>query len=211
VNIDITHVPSVKELHPAANGDGLLLRGYAAAFSKDRIGDEFSKQSLEVAARKYMATNPVLLYLHKMGSAPIGRVLKATVDNKGLFIEAVMPKPPATSTSALEIWHAAKEQLLRAFSVGGVWTRVGSKIVAADLREISLVPIGVNFDTYATSAAPTEVKCLTNGSYVRTADYAEYKALTNELENLQIDRVQQKLALAQLQMLAYETQQLSRR
>jgi HK97 family phage prohead protease len=182
------HVPNVSTLHPAFEGEGLLLSGYASTWALDREGDRINPFALDQAVKQYMSTNPVLLYSHKMSLPPVGKILKARIDRaRGLWVEALMPKPAGDGFAA-EVWDAARSGLLKAFSLGASWLRSTARgfveIIGADLREISICSIGVNGETYADSVTPTQVKCLPDGGFVRVADWAEYKALTDERNNL---------------------------
>jgi hypothetical protein len=161
VDFTTSHVPNVKDLHPALNGEGLLLRGWASDWREDRVGDTIAPFALDVAIKRFMATNPVLLYSHKLALPPIGKILSLEVDPaRGLYVEAVMPRP-AEGGFAGQVWESAKNQLLRAFSIGGKFLRtIGSKIVDVDLREISLCSVSINPYTVADSVEPTEVKAL---------------------------------------------------
>src|SRR5262249_990533 len=157
-----THIPNVKDLHPAVNKDGLLLEGYAACWSLDRVGDSFNPDSLTRTVKSFMATNPVLLFNHKVSLPPIGKVLKAEIHkDKGLWIRAIMPRP-APGNFANEVYESTKNGLLRAFSVSGIWKRrdrgAYQEIVDADITEISLAPIGINRDTFASAITPTAAK-----------------------------------------------------
>jgi HK97 family phage prohead protease len=168
-------IPSVTELPAAENHDGLVLSGYAACWSLDRQNDAFDPYSLDATVSKFMASNPVLLYSHMLSVPPIGRIIKAEVHRaKGLFVEALLPRPEA-GTLAAEIYDAAKKGILRAFSLGGKWARrdagTHQEIVSADVVEISLCGVGQNPDTYATQVTPTEVKCLSNGGYMLPGEY----------------------------------------
>jgi HK97 family phage prohead protease len=183
-----THIPDVSELHPAFDGEALLLSGYASTWNLDRVGDRINPFALDEAVKSYMATNPVLLYSHKVSLPPVGKVLKARIDRaRGVWIEAIMPKP-AGGGFAAEVWESAKSGLLKAFSIGGRFLRSTAKgfteIIGCDMAEISICSVGVNGETYADSVTPTHVKCLSEGRFVRVADYPEYKALTDQRADL---------------------------
>jgi hypothetical protein len=170
-------IPSVDNLHAAYNQDGLLLRGYAVTWDCDRVNDVFSAYSLDKAVEKFMRTNPVLLYAHNLSLPPVGKIVKADIHrDKGLFITALMPRPEP-GTFASEVWNAAKDGLLRAFSASGRWFRKDrgdhNEIVDCDLVELSLCPIGVNPETFATEIVPTAVKCLSNGGYMLPGAYEQ--------------------------------------
>jgi HK97 family phage prohead protease len=163
-------VPNVKDLHPACDGEGLLLTGWASTWDLDRAGDRVNPFALDKAVEQYMSTNPVLLWSHKYALPPIGRVLKARIDrSRGLWIEAVMPRP-RDGTFAAEVWQAAKAGIVKAFSLGAAWLRSHAKgyqeIIGCDLREISLCSIGVNGLTLADAITPTTAKCI-DGLWLR--------------------------------------------
>ena len=164
MSFTVTDVPNVNNLHPALNGEGLLLTGWAGRWELDRAGDIINSHAMDKAVEQYMSTNPVLLWSHKYALPPIGRVLKMTIDRgTGVYIEAVMPRPPDGSFAS-EIWHAAKSGIVKAFSLGASWIRSHAKgyqeIVGADLRECSLCSIGVNGLTLADAITPTAAKSI---------------------------------------------------
>lgn len=160
------HLPNVNDLHPAYEGEALILRGYAADWRLDRAGDTIAPSALDTAVKTYLATNPVLLYQHKKNLPPIGKVLKAEVHRaKGLWIEALLPRPAGEGFAA-EVWDSAKNGLLKAFSIGGKFLRtVGSRIVSVDLQEVSLASVALNPHTYADSVTPVHVKALADGTW----------------------------------------------
>lgn len=179
-------VPLVTDLAPAQDNAGLLLKGYVARWTLDRAGDTFNPFSLDRAVQKYMATNPVLLYSHKYSLPPIGKVTNAEIHrDKGLWIEAIMPRP-AEGTFLYEIYDAAKNNVLRGLSLGGKWLKqdkgTHNEILAAEILECSLCSLGVNPDTYAVAAIPTEVKCLSSGTYMPLDEYDRaLAAVSNDL------------------------------
>jgi HK97 family phage prohead protease len=197
-------VPDVSTLHPALNGDGLLLEGYASTPTLDRHNDVVRPGALTRTIARFMATNPVLMFAHKYGLPPIGRVLEARVEPKGLFIKAVMPRPEP-GTFASEVWNAAKEGLMRALSLGATWTRKdrGSyrEIIDADCREISLCPISVGFDTVASAIVPTEAKAL-GGEWLSVAEYAQRQSEARAWLALKLAERKLNLAALKLDVLA---------
>jgi HK97 family phage prohead protease len=181
------HIPDVSTLHPAHSGEGLILTGYASTWSEDRALDQIHPHALDDAVKQYMSTNPVLLWSHKMSLPAIGKVLKAVIHReRGVWIEAFMPRPPDGSFAA-EVYNAAKTGLVKAFSLGASWLRSHRKgypeIIGADLREISLASCGVNGETLADSVTPTQVKCV-GDAYVPLAVADEYKAIMDERDGL---------------------------
>jgi HK97 family phage prohead protease len=181
-------VPDVSSLHPACNGEGLLISGYAATFDLDKVNDKINPYALDKTVARFMATNPVLLYFHKLGVPPVGKILQAVVHRKrGLWVEAILPKPDSNNSLGHEVWEAVKNGLMRALSVGGRFFRndKGSfnEVHGMRLDEVSICPVSVGFDTVADSVKPTHVKSL-GGVYVPVAHYAEYKALMDQRDDL---------------------------
>jgi HK97 family phage prohead protease len=182
-------VPNVSELHPAADGEGVIISGYAATFDVDKVGDMISPFALDATVARFMATNPVLLYAHKMGLPPVGKVLKAQIHRaKGLWIEALLPRPASESSLAFEVWEAVKNGLLRALSVGGAFFRndkgTHNEVHGMRLDEISICPVAVSGSAFATAVTPMHVKCVADGGFVPIESYREYKALMDEADNL---------------------------
>jgi HK97 family phage prohead protease len=197
-------------LPPAYNSDGLLLKGYAITWDVDRVFDAFSPYSLDKAVETYMASNPVLLYSHQLGLPPVGRIIKADIHReKGLFVEALMPRPEPGTFSA-EVWDAAKNGVLKALSGAGKWIRRDrgdhNEIVnCAELVEISLCPVAVNGQAFATSVEPSEVKCLGSGVYVSPAAYSEITAINAQLGRLtELKAAAQRLSLIETNMTVAE-------
>ncbi|MFI4977727.1 MAG: HK97 family phage prohead protease [Solirubrobacterales bacterium] len=188
MSLTITPVPNISELHPAFDGEGLLVSGYAATFDLDKVNDKINPYALDATVARYMATNPVLMYAHKLGLPPVGRVIRAEIHRaKGLWIEAIMPRPRDGSFGA-EVWEAVKNGVLRAMSVGGAFFRNSkgshNEVHGMRLDEISICPIAVSGSAFATAVTPTHVKCLADGGYVPIEHYREYKAITDERDDL---------------------------
>src|SRR3954453_6831676 len=168
--MEVRHVPNVSALHPAMNGEALLVSGYGATWDLDRVGDRFDPHSLDKALSTFMATNPVVLFKPDKDRPPTGKVIEARIDrDRGLWVKALLPRPPAGSWSE-SIWFAVKQGLMRAFSVGGRWVRQAAngynRIVAADLHEISLAPVAINGMGLAEDVQSVQhVKALPNGGF----------------------------------------------
>jgi HK97 family phage prohead protease len=126
--------------------DGTLtIAGYASNWDLDRQDEAMAPTAFDKALQRYRQ-NPILLYMHRL-DFPMGRVTQAHIDEKGLFVEAKLPKPEP-GTEAAHVWRLVKAGVIRAFSVGGKGTRAivnGVKRVTSwDLAEISIAPVGVN-------------------------------------------------------------------
>ena len=201
----VRHVPDVRSLHPAHEGEAIILEGYAASVEQDRVDDVFTEKALRDALPTFMR-NPVVLWHHERGKPPIGKVLEARVDNKGLFVRALLPRPPAGSWSE-PIWQAAKAGLLRAWSVGGRWFREAAlgyrKITRADIHELSLAPVGVNAHTVAESVATT--------SHVKSMGGAWVPVERDPITEYEVERLARDLEMAKLLVTAAELSATTRR
>ncbi len=148
---------------------------------------------MDKALSDYMASNPVLLYSHKKSLPPVGKVLRAHVDRaKGIFIEAVMPRP-RDGTFLAEVYEAAKLGLLKALSIGGSWKRSYAKgypeIIGADLQEISLASLGINPETTISDPLSVQGVKAVGDLWVPNLsdrlDYAQHRSMESDLAALQ--------------------------
>jgi HK97 family phage prohead protease len=129
----------------AADG-GLVVEGYAANFDLDRQNEAFLPGAFESALDRYLTTNPVVCYAHKLDRA-MGQVLSAKLDGKGLFVKARIDEAEP-NTEAADVYRKVESGTIRGFSVGGVFHRkqtpAGPRIHECDLREISIAPVPVS-------------------------------------------------------------------
>lgn len=151
---DIAHLNYTFDLsneHVREEPDGsLVVSGWASNFDVDRVGDTVTRKALERALTGYMR-NPVLLYNHQY-SQPAGVVTKALVNDRGLWIEAKLPRPEGGLPR--HYFDLVKRGVMRALSIGGVWKRDAlRRLVEIDLREISVAAVGVNSGTLLSAQA----------------------------------------------------------
>jgi hypothetical protein len=122
----------------SVDGDGTLnLRGYAACFSTDRDREVIQRSAAEAAIERYMA-NPVLILNHDI-TKPIGKVLKASVDDFGILVDAVVPRP--VQDWAVEAYEKIRDGIYKAFSVGGLFGYQGKSVVHMDWAETSVCAV----------------------------------------------------------------------
>src|SRR4051794_26489943 len=106
--MEVRHVPDISQLHPAHQGEALIVSGFAATWDLDRVGDRFDPSSLDKALSTFMSTNPVVLYQHDKSRPPIGKIIEARIDrDRGLFVKALLPRPPAGSWME-HVWWSVK-------------------------------------------------------------------------------------------------------
>ena len=123
---------------------------YASTKDKDRMNDIVEPSAFEDTIKQYM-TNPIVLLQHDMDK-PIGNVIEASIDDKGLFIKARITEDTDGVFSKLKNW------VLRTFSIwyrvkdfeteentDAEWNYVFTNIIKAlELFEISLVSVPAN-------------------------------------------------------------------
>jgi HK97 family phage prohead protease len=86
------------------------IEGYASTRDLDRTGEIVEPGAFADSLKDFMA-NPILTYMHDW-SDPIGKVVRARIDDLGLYITAEV------SETAHKVWTLIEEGILRAFSIG---------------------------------------------------------------------------------------------
>lgn len=124
-----------------ATGD-LILEGYASTWEQDRQGEAFIPGGFREAIKSFLAGSAPLLYQHKDG-AQLGTVETLEEREKGLWMRARLPEPPASAPLRHQ-WELAKRGYLRGASVRGLMRKIGNKLTMKDMYEISLTPTPVN-------------------------------------------------------------------
>lgn len=118
-----------------------VIRGIASTPETDREGD----QVIPKGARFQL---PVPLLAQHDHNQPVGMVTQAEVSDKGIEIEAVLPKDSGL-TYVERAWRQVKAGLLRGFSIGFRADKyepisTGKKWLSYEIFEISLVTIPAN-------------------------------------------------------------------
>lgn len=133
-----------KSIQKSADG-ALIIEGYANTVDKDRVSDVVLPEAFAETLPGYME-NPVLLFQHNWDIV-IGKILSASIDEKGLKIKAYISQ----AADCDDIRTKVKERILRTFSIGyneldadfneATKTNVIKKL---ELLEISIVTIPAN-------------------------------------------------------------------
>jgi len=124
---------------------GIYIEGWASVrYPEDRYGDVLgpTSETFRQSVETYFNLNPILLYEHGLdpiiGNKPLGQVISYRFDDEyGLWVKAFVRKP--TWQPMVEIYESIKANILRTFSIGGIWSRQGQEIISADLFELSVV------------------------------------------------------------------------
>jgi len=90
-----------------------IIEGYASTYDIDRQYEVITPQALQKAIDTLLSTNTTVFYEHKHEQFPVGRILDAKVDDRGLWIKALI------SQTANEVWTLIQEGILNKFSIGG--------------------------------------------------------------------------------------------
>lgn len=140
---------SVKEIIDWEN-KSYEIEWYASTKDKDRMNDVVEPTAFEETLKQYM-TNPIVLLQHDMDK-PIGNVIEASIDDKGLFIKAKITEDTDWVFSKLKngvlrtfsIWYSVKDYETIE-NVDAEWKYSYTNIIKAlELFEISLVSVPAN-------------------------------------------------------------------
>jgi len=125
-------------------GDGQVIAGYASVAEVDREGDLVTLEAMR-SGLPFFEVSPVVFWNHNINDKPIGKVISAKVDEKGLWVEVQLAHG---HPEAEEVYNLIQQDILRNFSLH--WygdyhlegeTRVWDKM---DILEISVVGIPGN-------------------------------------------------------------------
>ena len=130
-----------------ANG-ATRIKGYASTWNVDRGKDKINPKAFDTTIADFM-TNPVILINHENNTkCVLGHVEALRIDDKGLYIEAVLTEAEENAGDVQKI----REGHLKAFSIGGyfIYNPNGPddkgiyEIVQIKLFEISVVAVPMN-------------------------------------------------------------------
>ncbi|UWE03481.1 HK97 family phage prohead protease [Laceyella sacchari] len=140
--------PVIHRIRKAKDAEegALLLEGYASTFhERDRHGDTIDPKAFDDSIEQYMK-NPILLAYHDH-KKPIGQVLEAHLDQRGLYVVAQVNRSPDPHLEGIR--KQIELGTLRSFSIGGYFHRRQLAphrhlIEKIDLVEISVVSVPAN-------------------------------------------------------------------
>lgn len=128
------------------------IAGYASTMATDRENEIIHPEAFSPVLERYLR-NPILTWMH-MWDEPIGRILEARVEPRGLWFRACISE---RTQRARDTWGLIQDGVLSAVSVGfdGLYTaEFGHRdarsrwhwTAIADLYEIAIVTIPANPD-----------------------------------------------------------------
>lgn len=128
----------------AADGS-VSIEGYANTVDRDRVGDIVLPEAFKATLPEYLK-NPILLYMHNW-ERPIGTVVEAKIDERGLWIRASI----SNAAIVADIRTQISEGILKTFSIGyneldsDFDKKTETRIIRQlELLEISIVTIPAN-------------------------------------------------------------------
>lgn len=141
-----------KSVREIIDGDNKAyeIEWYASTKDKDRMNDVVEPTAFEETLKQYM-TNPIVLLQHDMDK-PIGNVVEASIDEKGLFIRAKITEDTDWVFSKLKngvlrtfsIWYRVKDfETIENVNSDGEYNYTNI-IKSLELFEISLVSVPAN-------------------------------------------------------------------
>lgn len=178
---------SVKEIIDGEN-KSYEIEWYASTKDKDRMNDVVEPTAFEETLKQYM-TNPIVLLQHDMDK-PIGNVIEASIDEKGLFIKAKITEDTDWVFSKLKngvlrtfsIWYSVKDYETIE-NVDAEWKYSYTNIIKAlELFEISLVSVPANPFALVKSFD----SCFKSEEEVETKEDEEPKAEESEEEKEEV-------------------------
>lgn len=131
---------AIQEKAASKKGKGLRIAGYANTVDKDRQGDVVLPSAWVKGIDNYRL-NPVLLFQHK-ADHPIGRVEKIRVDNRGLYVEALVSE---AAEKQHNIHTLIMDNALKSFSVGfrALDGKYNSETEATTITDVELLEVSV--------------------------------------------------------------------
>ncbi len=140
----------------------LELVGYASTWVKDRDGERIDPHAFDATIENYLSLNPIVLWQHNH-DCPLGSITSAEVDENGLKVVAIIPKPEEGEAPwAHTAYNKIAAGIVKTFSIGGYFERelrppadggmfdyelMDIVIVQVDLYEVSCVSVPANPDS----------------------------------------------------------------
>lgn len=198
------------------------IRAYASTNAWDRYGERFEADAFKDGLEAFKK-NPVILFAHDYGAAPIGKAIDYEFDTKGLILTMEF----ADTDKAREVFKLYEGGFMSAFSVGfrpkeyrweereaGV---TGLVFVKAELLENSAVPVPANPEAIVIKGTGGKTMAM-NGDNLRSvlADWymrdpygpGNAKSIVKSLEHINIAIGMHELHMAEPDSATMESQKV---
>lgn len=136
------HAIEIEEKAVKEDGDNYVVTGYASVFNNKDLGNDVVMPGAFAKSLRDHGL-PLLLFNHKMDDAPIGTVVDAKEDRKGLWYKAELPK--SDSFVAGRIVPQLKNRGIKSNSIGYMTSKksIRKSDGARELHELTLIEISV--------------------------------------------------------------------
>lgn len=128
-----------------------IIEGYVSTKDIDRVDDIVEPEAFKSSLEIFIKNNGVVLFNHRY-DFPIGKVVSAVIDKKGLLANIELAK---SVEKAEEVWALIKQGILKNFSFGFIPKEVEMKniedkevrvIKSLEMLEISIVSVPANIN-----------------------------------------------------------------
>lgn len=181
------------------SGD-LEIVGYASTWVKDRDGERIDPKAFDDTIEAYLSKNPIVLWQHNH-DCPLGRITKYEVDENGLKVWAIIPKP---SEGEADWAHTAYSKIaagiIKTFSIGGYFERELRPPADGDIFDYDLMDIViVRVDLYETScvSVPANPDSIFEAAMKAFGD-SDPAAMLDERRRAALKQVEQLLGMKDL-------------
>lgn len=170
----LTNVAEIdsKSIRTLATG-ALRIKGIGANFDVDKEDEFFHENAFTKGLKRFMAQPARPLLHNHLTHEPLGRVISAeVVRGVGVVVEAEVDYHPPGSKFH-HLYLGIKSGAIRSLSVGGLFKKVGNKIVECQPVEWSVCAVSIGNGT--------NLEIIEEGKSIMSVDM---KALSNELHEL---------------------------
>lgn len=148
LNCEFGSLVDLEEKALVESDEVVTITGYASTFGNEDLGGDIVVKGAFTESLQKRGM-PLLLFQHKMEDAPLGPVIEAKEDARGLWFKAELPKDDSFNKG--RVIPQLKRKGLKGVSIGfrvkagGAQRRNGVRYIEkADLFEISLVNMPMN-------------------------------------------------------------------
>jgi HK97 family phage prohead protease len=155
-----------------------FVEGYISTKSLDLVGDIVSQECLRDMLEQVKSKNIKLDVEHEAWTKstnliPVGRIVEARLDEKGLFVKALLNKHVSNFT---EIWHSIKNKFFDAFSIAykaveAIPKTMGERMVRV-LNKVELLNV-------ALTGIPANPECSITNVFTKSLDSIPAPVETN--------------------------------
>lgn len=166
------------------NEEQYYIEGYISTSDLDRVGDIITKSALQDMVKQIKHKNIKLDVEHEAWTkssnlVPIGRIINAKLDDKGIFVKAILNKHVSRFQ---EIWNSVSDGFIDAFSIAykaikTINKKIGDKTVRI-LDKVELLNV-------ALTGNPANPECKIAEVMVKSLNELEQ---TDEVENMSDDK-----------------------